>query len=276
MLILVKVTGMGHLADVLHVSFVIRPEWNPTQPLHPSGIHVEVVESRQISQFVGWSGIVERMTDIIREDLGVPHIMQFKPKLEQVSPGFGYILDPTTRELMVRNITLATNIGPAIRQMPISTWRDPPSPSPMPSSGTGGRHNTPLNMARRLQPTVTFTDVLTPQVLIPRLGTVTQSMARTTLQSPPATASRSYSQPRLPLSAVATPPVLPPAVSRLPTTPSTPMRSTVVAPSASQPNVRLVREGGAVTPTQSARLSRSEGKFMIYLWRLLLIYYKYQ
>jgi hypothetical protein len=60
---------MGRLADVLHVSFTIRPEWNPNEPLHPSAIQIEVVESHQISQFAGWSDIVERMTTMIRNDL---------------------------------------------------------------------------------------------------------------------------------------------------------------------------------------------------------------
>jgi hypothetical protein len=83
--------------------------------------------------------------------------MQFKPKLHQVSPGFGYELDPVTQQVMVRNIVLAWETGaasdgptlqcpPPIRSQPsdrstynnVQSNTDPPSPSPMPSSG---RHN---------------------------------------------------------------------------------------------------------------------------------------
>jgi histidinol-phosphate/aromatic aminotransferase/cobyric acid decarboxylase-like protein len=68
---------MGQLGDVLHVSFTIWPEWNPTELLHPAAIHIDVVKSHQICQFVGWSDIIECMMAMVCNDLGLPHIMQF-------------------------------------------------------------------------------------------------------------------------------------------------------------------------------------------------------
>ncbi|KAG1851167.1 hypothetical protein F4604DRAFT_1959244 [Suillus subluteus] len=104
------VTGLGRLADVLFVGFAIRPEWNPSQPLTPSNIDVEVICTRQLSQFPELSTTVTKLKDIVQCELGVPHLLQFRHKLHQLQPGPGYVLDPETRQAVVGNINLATAV----------------------------------------------------------------------------------------------------------------------------------------------------------------------
>jgi len=57
--------GMGHLADVLYVGFAIRPEWDATQPLHWSNIHVEAFTSCQVEQIPGWEAAIQKIKDDI-------------------------------------------------------------------------------------------------------------------------------------------------------------------------------------------------------------------
>jgi hypothetical protein len=183
---------MGQLADVLHVSFTIQPEWNLNEPLYPSAIQIEVVESRQISQFAGWSDIVEYMMTMIHNNLGVPHIMQFKPKLHQVSSGFGYELDLVMQGVMVRNIVLAQDAGlasdsptlqhtPPIHSQPsnhstynnVQSNADPPSPSPMPSSGPQTHHNAQQTTSRQQAQPSTVSFANEPHPHVPTMSPVT-------------------------------------------------------------------------------------------------------
>jgi hypothetical protein len=148
---------MDRLADVLHISFAVRPEWNPNEPLHWSNIHVETIESRQIQQLPGWADVVQKLTNIIQEELGVAHIMQFKNKLSRVSPTTGYQVDPETHRSLTSGIVLAASGISAVSTNQVlvvnthsvaithvSSSRaqnsrqisDPPSPSPLPSSAS--------------------------------------------------------------------------------------------------------------------------------------------
>jgi hypothetical protein len=102
---------MGRLADILHVSFAIRPEWNPEEELHWSNIHIETITSRQVQQLDGWSKVVHKLENIIRKELGVQHILQFKGKLDRISPGPGYVIDHPMWRTMLQNITLASGRG---------------------------------------------------------------------------------------------------------------------------------------------------------------------
>lgn len=146
---------MDRLADVLHISFAVRPEWNPNEPLHWSNIHVETIESRQIQQLPGWTDVVQRLTNIIQEELGVAHIMQFKNKLSRLSPTTGYQVDSETHRSLSSGIVLAASGVSALSTNQVlvvnthsvaithlSSLRaqnsrqisDPPSLSPLPSS----------------------------------------------------------------------------------------------------------------------------------------------
>lgn len=114
-----QMTSMGRLADILHVGFAVRPDWNPTRTLHPSQVHVEVFTSRQVQQLAGWEGIVAKLRKIFQEELGVAHITQFQTKLHQVSPGPGYAIDPKTQRSMSRNIQLAPTL-PLPQSVPVT------------------------------------------------------------------------------------------------------------------------------------------------------------
>lgn len=134
---------MDRVADILHVGFAIRPEWNPETPLHWSNIHVETIPSRQVAQLPGWGDIVARIGDILRKELGVAHLLQFCTKLEQISPGIGYRIDSETRRAIVGNIIISNNDNdgppPALLNYPMNTSLPtsssaPASPSPLSSN----------------------------------------------------------------------------------------------------------------------------------------------
>ncbi|KAF7970979.1 hypothetical protein HWV62_22469 [Athelia sp. TMB] len=91
------VTGMGRLADVVHIGFTLRPEWDPSKALNVDDIEVTTIVSRQVEQMEGWKEIVARLADVVRREIGVPHILQFRTKLSQVTPPPGYTIDDITR-----------------------------------------------------------------------------------------------------------------------------------------------------------------------------------
>lgn len=87
---------MGRLCDAVHIGFVIRPEWDPSKTLNVEDIKVTTIISRQIEQIEGWSEIVDRLASVVRREIGLPHILQFRTKLSQVSPPPGYTLNNVT------------------------------------------------------------------------------------------------------------------------------------------------------------------------------------
>ncbi|KAF7976738.1 hypothetical protein HWV62_5710 [Athelia sp. TMB] len=91
------VTGMGRLADVVHIGFTLRPEWDPSKPVNVDNIEVVTTISRQVEQMEGWKEIIDRLADMVRREIGVQHILQFRTKLSQVTPPPGYTFDDTTR-----------------------------------------------------------------------------------------------------------------------------------------------------------------------------------
>lgn len=131
-----QVAGMDRTADVMHLSLSVRPEWDPTVPVHWSNIHVETVASRHFIQLPGWAGIADRITNIVRRELALAHVMQFREKLNQVTPRNGYLVDDETRAAMVGNLTIATEVDEAIPPLPQPSANNQPpplSPSPLPS-----------------------------------------------------------------------------------------------------------------------------------------------
>lgn len=129
-------TSMSRLADVLHIGFAIRPEWNTSEPLRPCNIHVETIASRQTQQLVGWDGIVAKLRNIIQEELGTAHIMQFQTKLRQVSPGPGYQIDAETRQAISHNVRLASSQLPTIAPKTPTASRVVPFGSATPNTST--------------------------------------------------------------------------------------------------------------------------------------------
>lgn len=127
---------MDRTADVLHIGFVVRPEWDPLVPLHWSNIHVETITSRQFGQLPGWAGIADRISDIVRQELGLTHLIQFREKLNQVSPRNGYLVDAETRAAMLGNLTLTAepNEVQPIAALPILPLSSLPSTSQLPAT----------------------------------------------------------------------------------------------------------------------------------------------
>ncbi|KAG1886150.1 hypothetical protein F4604DRAFT_1917844 [Suillus subluteus] len=83
-------TGMARITDALFIGFGLQPEWDPRKPLHTSDITVDVVTTRQFKQ-----------------EIAMLHIWHLQDKLNKVTPGPGYRVDPETCQVMTTNIQLA-------------------------------------------------------------------------------------------------------------------------------------------------------------------------
>lgn len=175
-------TSVSRLADVLVIGFAVRPEWNPNEPLEPSRINVEKIVSRQVQQVAGMPAIVNRLEEIVKEQLAATHILGFRDRLHQVSPGAGYEVDPQTHRLVSHNVHLASA---------------PTEPSP-PSPHTPPRSTAPLRAP------------ISPLQMYPAASLVVGSSAALSSRPPPvSTASSSL-----------LPPVSTPSNSRLPPAPA--------------------------------------------------------
>ena len=134
---------MDHTANILHLGLSVRPEWDPSVPVHWSNIHIETIASRQFVQLPGWPAIAEKIADIVQRELSLPHVMQFRDKLNQITPRSGYQIDPETRKVMVGNLTIATELSEvqpsevsSLPARPINTLSSLPSSSSPLSSTT--------------------------------------------------------------------------------------------------------------------------------------------
>ena len=87
---------MDCTADILHLELSVHPEWDPTVPIHWSNIHIKTIASWQFSQLPGWARIANKIADIVRQELALPHVMQFHEKLNQITPDQGYLVDGET------------------------------------------------------------------------------------------------------------------------------------------------------------------------------------
>ncbi|KAG2113286.1 hypothetical protein BD769DRAFT_1673828 [Suillus cothurnatus] len=83
-------TGMAHIADALFIGFGLRPEWDPKKPLCTSDITVDVITTQQFEQ-----------------EIAMLHIWHLQDKLNRVTPGPGYRVDPETYQAIATNIQLA-------------------------------------------------------------------------------------------------------------------------------------------------------------------------
>lgn len=110
---------MGRIADILFIGFSLRPEWDPMCPLCASDVVVDVVTSRQFEQLPYFKHIASKLQDIFIQELNVAHIWGFQEKLNQVTPGPGYVLDPLTSQLTTGNVQLAA--GQTIPNLSAST-----------------------------------------------------------------------------------------------------------------------------------------------------------
>ncbi|KAF7977126.1 hypothetical protein HWV62_4744 [Athelia sp. TMB] len=136
------VTGMGRLADVVHIGFSVRPEWNTVFPLKLESIHIVPTVSRQIEQMDGWAGAVSKMEEIFRREIALPHIIQYRTKLNQIQPPPGYTLDDETRSSIHHPIRLHPSVeitphmssssssAPATSSVPSGTSHLPASQTP--------------------------------------------------------------------------------------------------------------------------------------------------
>ncbi|KZP08002.1 hypothetical protein FIBSPDRAFT_965201 [Athelia psychrophila] len=116
------VTGMARLADVVHIGFAVRAEWNPTVPVQLDNIEIVPTASRQVEQMDGWADVVIKMEDIFRREIALPHILQYSTKLKQIRPPPGHTLDDATRDLMHHPLQLHPDLQPAHRSW--KSWKN--------------------------------------------------------------------------------------------------------------------------------------------------------
>ncbi|KAI0323132.1 hypothetical protein GY45DRAFT_1341651, partial [Cubamyces sp. BRFM 1775] len=122
------VIGAARLADTMVIGFGIRPDWNPRRPLHPDAIDVRVLLTQQFEQQPGLKAVVQKLERIIREELALPHILAFRDKLDQITPGPGYAFDAASRRIITHPVQLAPNVP--IRQLHSSRIASRNSPVP--------------------------------------------------------------------------------------------------------------------------------------------------
>lgn len=154
---------MDRVADVLSLTIAVQPEWNRDEKLHWNKIEMEIIPSRQFAQLPGFKGVLDRISNLVRQELALEHILQFRDKLNQVSPGAGYGVDVATQDIIARRIDLEppSALYPALpsthptsaafptpshpllpasrypetsRSGPSIQMSQPPSPSPLPST----------------------------------------------------------------------------------------------------------------------------------------------
>ncbi|KAI0083350.1 hypothetical protein BDY19DRAFT_910664 [Irpex rosettiformis] len=107
-------TGMDHVSDVLFVGFVIRPEWDLSQPLDPTNIDIEVVTSHHVKQHHEYQRTVDELRKIVQKQIAFPHIYTYHSRLRAVTPGYGYAVDPETGRLCDNEIRLAQGVQPPL------------------------------------------------------------------------------------------------------------------------------------------------------------------
>jgi len=98
---------MARIADALFIGFGLRPEWDPKKPLRTSDITVDVVTTRQFEQVPHFKRIAERLRETFVQEIAMLHIWHLQDKLNRVTPGPGYRVDPETYQAMATNIRLA-------------------------------------------------------------------------------------------------------------------------------------------------------------------------
>lgn len=98
---------MGRLADCGFLSFSLRPEWDPTKPINPEDIKIDVIMSRYIKQAFGIdSDCVKDIQAYIRSRIAHQHIQDYGNQLRMttgmfISVNLSYIHCTMSRNLLV-------------------------------------------------------------------------------------------------------------------------------------------------------------------------------
>ncbi|KAG1774965.1 hypothetical protein EV702DRAFT_1047287 [Suillus placidus] len=185
--------GMGRIADILFIVFGLRPEWDPTRPMHASDVQVEVVTSRQFEQFPHFKCIASKLQDIFMQELSVAHIWNFRERLNQVTPGPGYVLDPLTRQLMTGNVRLAA--GQTIPNLSASTpTRTPQRPPRSQTSNLTQSVSAPPSRPYPPAP-ATSTRTVPPSCPYPPVPATSTRTAPPSRPYPPAPATSTHTAP---------------------------------------------------------------------------------
>ncbi|GBE78065.1 hypothetical protein SCP_0109470 [Sparassis crispa] len=100
--------GAARLADIAFIGIGIRPEWLSKEPLTADTVKIDVILTCQFEQYPQWKTAIDKIQHIVQEEIGVPHILGYSSRLDEVTPGPEYALDLETRRICSNPIRLAT------------------------------------------------------------------------------------------------------------------------------------------------------------------------
>ena len=117
---------MERLSDAMFIGFAIHPEWDPSTPLNPAKIQIDLMYSRHFQQIDSYRLALQRIQDIIRQELSVPHVYGFPSHLRGLAPEAGQIFDQETQRIMVKNMVMARDLpAPSIPNISSFALRHP-------------------------------------------------------------------------------------------------------------------------------------------------------
>lgn len=193
------------------MGIAVRPEWNPSEPLRPSSIDVDIVLTRQFEQNPAFKDVVKKIKRIVQEELAVPHILAFHSKLDQITPR-GYMYDPVTHELVENPVRLATSDDappvvapsrppiPSLSRSTVPSHLSPRSARPVTHSQVSQRPpRTPDTSSRAAQGSSTAPPSVTPQLpsqrpsMAPHFAAVTRDVQQLNPEPTPAASSATAS-----------------------------------------------------------------------------------
>ena len=96
----------------MFIGFAISPEWDPSTPLNPAKIQIDPMYSRHFQQIDSYCPVLQHLMDIIRQELGVPHVYDFPSRVWKLTPRAGQCFDQETRRTMVNSMVMAQDLPP--------------------------------------------------------------------------------------------------------------------------------------------------------------------
>ncbi|EPQ59976.1 hypothetical protein GLOTRDRAFT_123734 [Gloeophyllum trabeum ATCC 11539] len=86
-------TGMARISDALFVGFAVRPEWDPSKPLDPCQIQVDVIRTRQWKMDGNrhWQETINKIIKLLQDEVAAEHILRYRKRAGNFLPHLGYV-----------------------------------------------------------------------------------------------------------------------------------------------------------------------------------------
>ena len=69
---------MARVTDTLFVGFAISPDHPLRREVDPSSVDVKVIATRQFQQCAEYNVVLQKLTDIVKEQLAIHHAYTFR------------------------------------------------------------------------------------------------------------------------------------------------------------------------------------------------------